>query len=233
MELRNDNIPDLSVIMPCLNEHNAVGSCTDDAVRFIRSHSLTGEVIVVDNGSTDGSADIAREHGAAVIDEPRRGYGRAIRTGMEHASGRVLVISDCDTTYDVFHIDELYYPLARGEYDMMIGDRFAGTMEKGAMPFLHRLGVPFLSWLGRRRYRVKVRDFHCGLRSVTREAAMRCSYTADGMEFATEMIAEAAHKELRIGQSPVKLRRATVGRSSKLRTFSDGMRHIRFMLSGK
>ncbi|MBR3159319.1 MAG: glycosyltransferase [Atopobiaceae bacterium] len=229
-ERRPPTPPDLSIVMPCLDEEATVGACIEDARGFIVRRGLSGEVIVVDNGSTDRSAEVARRHGADVVSEPRRGYGRALRTGLAHARGRVIVMGDSDTTYDFANTDALVAPLLAGEVDLMVGDRFAGMMEKGAMPFLHRLGVPFLSWCGRMRWHVDVHDFHCGLRGITREALGRCRFRADGMEFATEMIAETTRKGLRIGQVAVALRCGPRGRKPKLRTFSDGWRHLRYIL---
>lgn len=230
MELKSEKKPDLSIIMPCLNEEKTVGACIDEARRFIDEHCISAEIIVVDNGSADGSARIAAEHGAKVIPESRRGYGRAIRTGFEQSSGAVVIVGDCDTTYDFFHLDNFYFPLARGEYDVIIGDRFSGGIEKGAMPLLHKLGVPFLSLCGRIKFGTDIRDFHCGLRAVTRETIASAGYISDGMEFATEMIADAARRGLRIGQTPTVLRRCGVRRTSKLRTFSDGFRHLGFII---
>lgn len=222
--------PDVTFVMPCLNEISTVARCVDDAFVFIHSHSLSGEVIVVDNGSTDGSAQAAEAHGARVIPEERRGYGRAIRTGLENAKGAVIIISDCDCTYDLLHAEEFFFPLLRGEYDFIVGDRFAGGIEKGAMPPLHRLGVPFLSMLGRMRYKTKVRDFHCGLRAITNEAVHKLDLRTDGMEFATELIAEASRKNLRTGQRPTVLKKGPKERASKLHTFRDGMRHLGYII---
>ncbi len=228
--MSSENELDLSIVMPCLNEEKTIGACISEAKRFISSHGLNAEIIISDNGSTDNSADIAKELGAAVISEPRRGYGRAIRTGIEHSRGKVIIFGDCDTTYDFFHLDGFYFPLERGEYDVMIGDRFRGGIEKGAMSALHRLGVPFLSWCGRVKFRTDVRDFHCGLRALTREAADKAHFRTDGMEFATEMIAECTGKGLRIGQTPTKLRKCSCKRASKLRTFPDGLRHLKYII---
>ncbi len=231
MNLANEKKLDLSLIMPCLNEENTIGDSIDEARCFISAHDLNAEIIIVDNDSTDRSADEAAKHGAAVVTEHRRGYGRAIRTGIENSSGGVLIIADCDTTYDLVHLEQFCFPLLRGECDVMIGDRFAGGIEKGAMPFLHRVGVPFLSWCGRMGLHTDVRDFHCGLRSLTREAAQTIVPHTDGMEFSTELIAEAARSGLRISQTPTVLRRARNKRSSKLHTFSDGFRHLRYILN--
>ena len=226
-----DDALDLTVVMPCLDEVESVASCVDDALGYIQSRALRGEVLVVDNGSRDGSAEAAAAHGARVIGEARRGYGMALRAGIAESRGRVILMGDCDTTYDFRRLDGLYRPLANNEADMVIGDRFAGGIQRGAMPLSHRLGVKWLSALGRWRYRTDVRDFHCGQRGLTREAACALDFTAAGMEFATEMIARAAAAGLRIAQTPVVLRKcASEKRRSKLRTLPDGFRHLRYII---
>ena len=230
--LRDEKRPDLSVILPCLNEEKNIGRCIAEVSAFAKRRGLTAEVIVVDNGSTDRTARIAASRGAVVIPEKHRGYGRAIRTGLAHSRGNVIVIADGDSTYDLIHLEKFYFPLVSGRADVIIGNRFAGGTEEGAMPLLHRLGVPFLSELGRIRFGVKIRDFHCGLRSLTREAAQRLRLRTDGMEFATELIAEAKRAGLRIGQTPTGLRKPLRARSSKLRTFRDGLRHLSYIIFG-
>ncbi len=222
--------PDLSVVMPCLNEEANLAFCVRQAQAYLAERGLNGEILVVDNGSTDRSAAIAASCGAVVVSEPRRGYGRALRTGLERSSGDVIILGDCDSTYDFRRLDPLYRPLAEGRADMMIGNRFAGQMERGAMPLLHRLGVPLLSLCGRLRWHVRIRDFHCGLRGLSHSALERLELRTDGMEFATELIAEAARKSLRIGEVPVPLRKSRYARKPKLRTFRDGFRHLRYIL---
>lgn len=224
--------PDLSLVMPCLNEEANLGFCIRQAREYLETCGLSGEILLVDNGSTDRSAAIAAELGAVVIPEPRRGYGRALRTGLARTRGAVVIMGDCDSTYDFLHLDPIYRPLAGGEADVMIGDRFAGQMERGAMPPLHRLGVPFLSLCGRLRWNVSVHDFHCGLRGLTRSALEQVELRTDGMEFSTELIAEAARKGLRLGEASVPLRRSQYERKPKLRTFRDGFRHLRYILKG-
>ena len=230
MRIRRREELDISIVMPCLNEEKTVGSCVDEAFRFIRDNDLNGEVIVVDNGSTDKSAEVADSHGARVIFESRKGYGRALRSGFAESRGSVIVMADCDTTYDIYHITGMYKLLTKGRYDMMIGDRFAGGIEKGAMPFSHKIGARALSFVARLRFHTRVKDFHCGIRGFTREALCRMDFRTTGMEFATEIIAEAVRKRLRIGQVPVRLRRCEVPRNSKLHTVRDGMRHMKYIL---
>ncbi|MGN0317530.1 MAG: glycosyltransferase family 2 protein [Lachnospira sp.] len=223
---------DLSVIMPCLNEESTVGHCIDEALEYFRKNNIDGEVIVVDNNSVDTSSDVATEHGARVIREIHPGYGSAIRAGLAASRGRILIIGDCDTTYDFLHLEQIYNPLADENCDMVIGNRYAGGIEKGAMPLSHRIGVRFLSFCGRIRFHTDVYDFHCGLRGLSRKAAEKLELRTDGMEFATEMIAQGAGNNMRIKQVPVYLSKCEYNRKSKLRTVRDGLRHFRYMLYG-
>ena len=230
MQMLKEEKYDLSIIMPCKNEEKAVGNCIEDAKAFLYKYKISGEILVVDNASSDNSAAIARKHGARVVFEPSAGYGKAIRTGISESEGRVLIIGDADTTYDFKRIGRMFKMLKSGKYDVVIGDRFAEPMEKGAMTMLHVIGVKFLSMIGRLAYHVKVRDFHCGLRGITRKAAENMNLKCDGMEFASEMIGEAARRNLSIGETSVRLRRSKYERESKLRTFPDGIRHLKYMI---
>ena len=221
---------DLTILMPCLNEEENIAFCIDQAQSYISSRGLTGEILVVDNDSTDRSAKIAAENGARVITEHRRGYGRALRTGLEKASGTVIIFGDCDSTYDFFDLDPIYTPLAAGIADFVTGDRFGGLMEDGAMSFSHRLGVPFLSWCGRLKFGISIHDWHCGLRGIRKDALEKLNLQTDGMEFATEMIAEVARKNLRFKEVPVPLKKAQNERTEKLRTIRDGFRHLWYIV---
>ena len=220
---------ELSIVMPCRNEEHTVGICIDEARAFLRDRGIRGEILVVDNHSSDRSAETALEHGAGVERVDDIGYGHALRYGLLKAKGAVIIMGDCDTTYDFTEAGGIYDMLVSGSFDVVIGDRFAGGIEKGAMPLLHKIGVRVLSWLGRRRFRTDVKDFHCGLRGLTREAYEKLSLHTSGMEFATELIAEAAKSGLKTGQIPVKLRRCRQERRSKLRTIRDGMRHLLYI----
>lgn len=226
MEMAEKESLTLTILMPCLNEAATVGISIREAAAFLEKNRIRGEILVVDNGSTDGSAAIAKEHGARVIAQPQRGYGNALRFGLSHSRGSVVILGDSDTTYDFLHLEQLYAMLSSGQWDMVIGNRFAGGMEKGSMPWSHRWGVRFLSWLGRRKIHTDIYDFHCGLRGLTRAAAEMLDFETGGMEFATEMIALAVKSDLRVGQTPVTLRRCTRARTSKLRTLRDGLRHL-------
>ncbi|MBE7003330.1 MAG: glycosyltransferase family 2 protein [Ruminococcaceae bacterium] len=232
MPPNGESAPDLALVLPCRNEAAAIGACLDEAKGYLSHSGLRYELLVVDNASTDGSGAIAAANGARVVYEPRPGYGRALRAGIAAASAPVILMGDCDTTYDFTQLGLLYAPLAEGRFDVMIGDRFAGGIEPGAMPVSHKLGVRALSALARLRFRSRVRDFHCGLRGLTREAARKLSLRGDGMEFATEFIAAAERAHLRVGQVPVRLRRCTRARKSKLRTVRDGFRHLGYIIKG-
>jgi len=224
-------MPDLTILMPCLNEEANIAYCIEQARLYLSSRNITGEILIVDNNSTDNSAAIAVAHGATVVHEPRRGYGQALRTGLTAAKGSVIIFGDCDSTYDFSNLDPFYEPLIRNEADFITGDRFAGEMEAGAMSFSHRLGVPFLSFCGRLKFGVKIHDWHCGIRGIRRDALAKLTLQSSGMEFATEMIAEAARKGLRIREVSVPLRKALGKRKEKLRTIRDGLRHLWYIVS--
>lgn len=230
MEMLEKESLELSVVMPCLNEEQTVGISIAEAMAFMERNRIHGEVLVVDNGSGDASAAIAESYGARVIPEARKGYGNAIRTGIANSKGNVILIGDCDTTYDFLHLEDMYQPLRDGKCDMVIGNRFAGGMEKGSMPWSHQWGVRLLSSLGRACLHTAVYDFHCGLRGMTRAGAEKLEFYTEGMEFATEMIAAAVRQGLRIWQVPVVLRKCNYSRKSKLRTVRDGLRHLIYIL---
>jgi glycosyltransferase involved in cell wall biosynthesis len=217
-----------SIVLPCLNEEETVGICVREALRIFDEKEYEGEVIVVDNASDDDSASVAEKAGAKVIREENRGYGNALRRGLKEASGDVIVLMDADTTYSFDDIPAVTLPIINGECDMVIGNRFGG-MEKGAMSLSHRVGVRFLSAAARSKFRCTINDFHCGIRAVSKEALERLDLKTDGMEFATEMIAQACKKGLKIGEVPVKLKRCEYNRKTKLRTIRDGFRHLFFI----
>ena len=217
---------DISIVMPCLNEENTVGICVREAFAAIENMGTEGEVIVIDNGSTDKSAEIAASNGARVVSEQKRGYGSALRRGLNEAKGEAIVLIDADTTYSFEEIMYASEPILSGDYDFVIGNRFAGKMEKGAMPLSHRIGVKFLSAIGRMKFGTKVYDFHCGLRAISKNVIPDLTLVCDGMEFATEIIAEAARNDLRISEFSATLKKCQYDRKPKLRTIRDGIRHL-------
>lgn len=220
---------DITFLMPCKNEAKTLPYCLNEIHTFLKRSGFSGEIIVVNDHSKDASAHIAKAGGARVIASKSSGYGSAIRSGLTKAKGRFIIIGDCDSTYDFTETGILLEKMMQG-YDLVIGDRFANPMERGAMPLSHHIGVRVLSGLGRIRFHTDVRDFHCGLRGITKEAADKLSFHTKGMEFATEMIAAASHKGLMIASVPVTLRVAKAKRASKLNAITDGVRHLMFIL---
>lgn len=221
---------EFTVLMPCLNEEKTVAFCIEEARRFISENNIDAEILIADNGSTDRSAEIAREHGARVICVPEKGYGNALIGGIKASRGKYIIMGDCDESYDLYHLEGFINKLREG-YALVMGDRFSGGIEKGAMPFLHRyFGIPLLSFLGRVRFHTKVRDFHCGIRAFDREYALSLGLSCGGMEFATEIIAKFALSGADIAELPVPLRRDGRNGRSHLRSIPDGVRHLKFIL---
>jgi hypothetical protein len=220
---------DLTILMPCLNEARTLSACIDKALAFIDRSGLSGEVLVADNGSDDGSQMVARSLGARVIHVNDRGYGNALIAGLNAARGRWVVMGDSDDSYDFSRLDEFIEALRDGA-QLVLGNRFAGGIEAGAMPFLHRyLGNPVLSFLGRMLFGSSCRDFHCGLRAFDSDAIRALQLSAPGMEFASEMVVKATIQKLRIREVPTKLARDGRGRRPHLRSWRDGWRHLRFL----
>lgn len=224
--------PILTVLMPCLNEEKSLAFCIEEAKKSTEALGIHAEILIADNGSTDRSCRIADNCGARTVHVMERGYGAALRGGIRAASGKYIVMGDCDGSYDFSHIQSFLDKLDAG-YALVVGNRFAGGIEKGAMPFSHRIGVPFLSALARRRFRAPVGDFHCGLRGFDREAALALDLQCDGMEFATEIIARFAESGARICEIPTVLRKDRRGSRSHLRTVRDGLRHLKFIVFNK
>lgn len=220
---------ELTILMPCLNEEKTVAGCVAQALRFMKENHIDGEVLVVDNGSTDSSGTKAENAGARVINCAQKGYGNALNVGFAYALGKYVIMGDCDCSYSFEELQPFLYALKRGA-GMVIGDRFAYPMEKGAMSFLHKyLGVPVLSFLGRCCFHTDVKDFHCGLRAVSREHFLELGCHSEGMEFATEMIGRAAMHRQEICQVAVHYCKDQRGHRSHLRSFRDGLRHLLLM----
>jgi glycosyltransferase involved in cell wall biosynthesis len=220
--------PQISVVIPCLDEEEAVGAVVDQAWQGIERSGRTGEVIVVDNGSTDDSAEIAAEHGANVVVEPRRGYGQAYLTGLEQARGDFVVMADADGTYPVAELGQFVDALDAGA-DLVLGSRFEGRIHEGAMPWSNRwIGNPVLTALLNRLFGIRVSDAHCGMRAARRTSLALLDLHSTGMEFASEMVFKAFRRHLTVDEIPIEYFPRTG--ESKLNPFADAWRHVRFML---
>ena len=225
-----DETPELSIVMPCLNEAETLATCIAKAQRFLAASSVRGEILVADNGSSDGSQSIAARLGVRVVDVPERGYGSALHGGVSAARGRYVIFGDADDSYDFSDLGAFLERLRAGDA-LVMGNRFRGGIRPGAMPPLHRfLGNPVLSALGRLFFRSTVGDFHCGLRAVNRAAYDAMAPTTTGMEYASELVIKATLAGLPISEVPVVLHPDGRSRPPHLRSWRDGWRHLRFML---
>jgi hypothetical protein len=221
--------PKVSAVMPCLDEARTIGICIQKALTCFREKGICGEVIVADNGSTDGSQEIARSLGATVVNVKRRGYGAALMGGIEAAQGSIIVMADADDSYDWSALFVFVDKIETG-LDLVMGNRFQGVIRPGAMTPLHRyLGNPVLSLIARIAFHAPIGDFHCGMRAFTADAYRRMQVRTPGMEFATEMVANAVLAGLQVGEVPVVLYPDGRGRPPHLQTFRDGWRHVRFI----
>src|SRR5262245_20395840 len=222
--------PELSVVMPCLNEARTIGICIRKALDSFERLGITGEVVVADNGSTDGSREIAEELGARVVPVAKRGYGAALTGGIAAARGRWVIMGDADDSYDFSNLGPFVEQLRNG-YDLVAGNRFKGGIGPGAMPWLHqKLGNPMLSFVGRRLYGTPAGDIYCGLRGFDRRKIEALDVRASGMEFAIEMIVKASNSGLRVTEVPTTLSPDAEGRVPHLNTWRDGWKSIRLLL---
>jgi len=221
---------ELTILMPCLNEAETLATCIRKARQALEAHGISGEIVVADNGSEDGSKEIAVREGARVVDIERKGYGSALLGGIRAARGRFVIMGDADDSYDFSSIWPFLDRL-RGGADLVMGNRFKGGIAPGAMPFLHRyLGNPVLSWLGRLFFGVESGDFHCGLRGFNRDRILALNLRTTGMEFASEMVVRASLEGYAITEVPTTLSRDGRSRPPHLRTWRDGWRHLSFLL---
>lgn len=221
---------ELTILMPCLNESETLPMCIKRAQKLITDHNIDGEILISDNGSTDGSQEIAESLGARVVNCPIRGYGAALQHGIENAKGKYILMGDSDDSY---HFDEAFPMIEklRDGYEVCMGTRLKGKIMPGAMPFLNRyLGNPFLTAVGRVFFRVGVSDFHCGMRAFERSKILALGLVTTGMEWASEMIIKAKLSNLKITEVPITLYKDGRSRPPHLRRWRDGWRHLRFML---
>ncbi len=225
-----EQVLELTILMPCLNEAETLGTCIRGGMAFLRQNRISGEILIADNGSTDGSQSIAVELGARVVHVPVRGYGAALLGGLAAAQGKYVVMGDCDCSYDFSSLSPYMAKLRNGA-DLVMGNRFKGGIDSGAMPVLHRyLGNPVLSFIGRLFFGLKIGDFHCGLRGFNRDRIQSLELTSTGMEFASEMVVRSGLAGYRIEEVPTRLAQDGRSRSPHLRTWQDGWRHLRLLL---
>ncbi len=228
----NEQIPtlELSSVMPCLNEAETLATCIGKARDYLERHKIAGEVLIADNGSSDGSQEIATNSGARVVPIPERGYGSALRGGIAAAKGQYIIMGDADDSYDFTNLSPFLEKLRQG-YDLVMGNRFQGGIKPGAMPVLHKyLGNPVLTWLGRLFFGSPCGDFHCGLRGFSKQAIEQLNLRTTGMEFASEMVVKASLYGLKITEVPTTLSPDGRSRPPHLKTWRDGWRHLRFLL---
>jgi glycosyltransferase involved in cell wall biosynthesis len=221
---------ELSVVMPCLNERETVGVCIRKAMVALKDAGIPGEVIIADNGSTDGSVELAQAEGARVVNIEQKGYGSALKGGILAARGRYVLMADSDDSYDFGHAPRFVQQLRMGS-DLVMGNRFQGGIKDKAMPFLHRyLGNPVLSGIGRLFFGSPCGDFHCGMRGFRRDSFLQMDIRSTGMEFASEMVVKATLMRMKVSEVPTTLNPDGRNRPPHLRTWRDGWRHLRFLL---
>ena len=224
---------ELTFLMPCLNESKTIQESIKMAQKFIRKYKIDAEILIIDNGSTDDSVQKAKEIGARVIIEEKKGYGSTLKMGFKKAYGKYIIMGDCDTTYDFENVEEFLTKLRDG-YDLVVGNRFDGGIEKGAMPISHKIGVKILSILGKKKFGVEINDFHCGIRGINKKTADELEFYTDGMEFATEMIYVFAKQKKKIIEIPAVLKKCKVNdRKPHLKTIKDGIKHLKFIINNK
>ncbi len=225
-----DHQPELTILMPCLNEAETLETCIRKAQTFLTENHVDGEILIADNGSTDGSREIAERCGARVEPVPERGYGAALIGGCNAARGKYVIMGDADDSYDFLHLMPFMEKLREG-YDLVMGNRFKGGIEPGAMPPLHRyLGNPVLSFLARLFFPSKIHDYHCGLRGYNTESIRKLGLMTTGMEYASEMVVKATLNHLKIAEVPTTLKKDGRSKPPHLRSWSDGWRHLKFLL---
>lgn len=225
-----ENELELTILMPCLNEAETLEICIKKASTFLKENNVSGEVLIADNGSSDGSQEIARQNGARVVDIAEKGYGSALRGGCDQAYGKYVIMGDADDSYDFLNLMPFLEKLREG-YELVMGNRFRGGIEKGAMPPLHRyLGNPVLSFIGRLFYPSDIKDFHCGLRGYQKESIQSLDLQTTGMEYASEMVVQATLHQLKMIEVPTTLSPDGRSRPPHLRSWHDGWRHLKFLM---
>ncbi len=221
---------ELTILIPCLNEEESIGTCINKAKQYLLDNHIDGEVLVSDNGSIDNSIKISEESGARIIHTEQKGYGSALINGINNAKGKYIIMGDADDSYDFSDLNPFMTKL-REKYDLVMGNRFKGKIEKGAMPWHHRyIGNPVLSKAGQILYNSSLRDWHCGLRGFNKESIKQLHLQCTGMEFASEMVLKAEKANLKVTEIPINLYKDQRTGKPHLRSFRDGMRHLRVLI---
>lgn len=223
---------ELTILIPCLNEEKTIGICVQKAKKFLEDNNIKGEVLVIDSKSTDKSSEIAKSLGVRVERIEQIGYGNALINGSKMAYGKYVIMADADDSYNFLEILPIYQKLQEG-YDLVMGNRYKGKMEKGAMKFSHKyLGTPVISFLARRKYKIKVGDFNCGLRGYVTEKIRALDLKCGGMEYASEMIISAKLHNLKITEVPINFYKDGRDKEPHLRAIRDGIRHLKVIIKG-
>ena len=223
-------IYELTILMPCLNEEKTLAGCINNAKKVLKANNLNGEILIVDNGSSDSSMEIAKNMNVRVIKEYTKGYGAALKKGCMEASGEYVIMLDSDGTYDFNDLPLILDKLRLG-YDLVVGNRFKGGIEKGAMPLNRYIGNYLLSFIGKVLFRLNINDFHCGLRGYNKRKMINLNLVSNGMEYASEMIVKASQNGFKVIEVPVKLLKNGRNGNSHLRPFRDGFRHLYLLIN--
>lgn len=224
---------ELTILIPCLNEEKTIGICIKKANQFLNENKIQGEILIADNGSIDKSKKIAQDLGARIVDIEKKGYGAALIGGNKMAKGKFVIMADADDSYNFLEILPIYLELKQGQ-EFVIGNRYKGNMEKGAMKFLHKyLGTPLISFVARKKYKIDVGDFNCGLRGYIKEKIDKLNCECEGMEYATEMIIKAKLNNLKIKEVPINFYKDGRKGKSHLKPVKDAIRHLRVIYTSK
>ena len=221
---------ELTILIPALNEEKTIEIVIKKAQKWLNDRNIDGEILIANNGSTDNTKEIALKNGARVIDVEQKGYGSALISGIENSKGKYIIFGDADDSYNFLEIDGMYDKLKDGN-DIVIGNRYAGKMEKGSMKFSHKfIGTPILSFLIRKKFKLNLNDINCGLRGIKKDAIIKLNCKSSGMEFASEMLIKAAKKKKKIEEIPINFYKDKRNSKPHLKTLQDGVRHLKIIL---
>ena len=221
---------ELTILIPALNEEKTIEIVIKKAQKWLNDRNIDGEILIANNGSTDITKEIALKNGARVIDIEQKGYGSALISGIENSKGKYIIFGDADDSYNFLEIDGMYDKLKDGN-DIVIGNRYAGKMEKGSMKFSHKfIGTPILSFLIRKKFKLNLNDINCGLRGIKKDAIIKLNCKSSGMEFASEMLIKAAKAKLKIEEIPINFYKDKRNSKPHLKTLQDGVRHLKIIL---